>query len=210
MISGFVPKASPAGPEDSSALTQAREAILGPDVVAFGDINADIMAHFAHYPPKGEDSLADSTEIHVGGSAANTAVALAHMGLATRLIARVGSDPWGARAERFLASEGVDLACLQRDPTVMTGLMYIIVTPDGERTILGHRGANMFTNPAEIDEEQIRSARLFHLSGYSLLIEPQRSAALLALRIARRHGLTISVDPGTTIPGTANVSSVLM
>jgi sugar/nucleoside kinase (ribokinase family) len=78
----------------------------------------------------------------------------------------------------------------------MTGLMYIVVTPDGERTIVGHRGANALTDPNEINAEEIQGARLFLLSGYALLAGPQRSAALLALEQARRHGLTVALDPG--------------
>jgi ribokinase len=85
----------------------------------------------------------------------------------------------------------------------MTGLMYVVVTPDGERTILGHRGANVFTSPAQIREEAIREAKLLHLSGYALLEDPQRSAALLALEIACRHGLIVTLDPGMSVPRAA-------
>jgi ribokinase len=85
----------------------------------------------------------------------------------------------------------------------MTGLMYVVVTPDGERTILGHRGANVLTDPNRIREEDVRDARLFHLSGYALLTEPQRSAALLALEMACRHGLLVTLDPGMSVPQAA-------
>jgi ribokinase len=184
-------------------MTQPESGTLVPEVLALGDVNVDIIAHFAEYPAKGEDALANSSEIHFGGSAANTSVALSRMGVATRLITRVGCDPWAERAEHFLGCEGVDLAGLQRDPTVMTGLMYIIVTPDCERTILGFRGANVRTDPTQIDGAQFLGARHFHLSAYSLLAEPQRSAAMQALEMASRNGLTTSVDPGTTVPRAA-------
>jgi ribokinase len=170
-----------------------------PDVVALGDVNVDIIAHFAAFPGKGQDALTDKTEIHCGGSAANTAMTLARMGIETSLISRVGPDSWALKAYRCLNEAGVLPGGLQRDRAVMTGLMYVVVTPDGERTILGHRGANAFTDPAQIRKEDIRAARLFHLSGYALLNEPQRSAALLALEIAGRHGLTITLDPGMSV-----------
>jgi ribokinase len=85
----------------------------------------------------------------------------------------------------------------------MTGMMYVVVTPDGERTILGHRGANVHTDPNLISENDLRSAKVFHLSGYSLLADPQRSAALLALEMACRHGLTVTLDPGSTVSQSA-------
>lgn len=170
-----------------------------PDVVTLGDVNVDVIADFAYYPAKGQDALADATEFHCGGSAANTAIALARMGLEVCLIARVGSDPLASKALDNLREAGVAPSGLQRDPAVVTGLMYIIVTPDGERTILGHRGANVFTDPNQIREQDIQDAKLFHLSGYALLANPQRSAALLGLEIARRHGLTVTLDPGMSV-----------
>jgi ribokinase len=169
------------------------------DVIALGDLNVDIIAHFANYPGKGGDALAYSTEIHCGGSAANTAITLARLGVRTGLVSRVGPDSWALKALHCLRSAGVDSGGLQRDPVAMTGLMYVVVTPDGERTMLGYRGANVFTDPNQIQEEYLQSAKLFHLSGYALLAEPQRSAAMLTLEMACRHGLTVTLDPGLTI-----------
>jgi ribokinase len=171
-----------------------------PDVVALGDVNVDIIAHFASYPAKGQDALAYATEFHCGGSAANTAIALAGMGLDVSLIACVGSDPLATKALDHLNEAGVAPSGLQRDPAATTGLMYLIITPDGERTILGHRGANVFTDPNQIREQEIQDAKLFHLSGYALLADPQRSAALLGLEMACRHGLTVTLDPGMSVP----------
>jgi len=173
------------------------------EIVALGDINVDIIAHFSSYPGKGEDALARSTEFHCGGSAANTAMALSRMGLGVVLISRVGPDSLALKALNSLSEAGVMSSGLQRDPAAMTGLMYVIVTPDGERTILGHRGANVLTDPEQVSEQAIREARLFHLSGYALLADPQRSAAFLALEMACRHGLMISLDPGMSVPQAA-------
>lgn len=171
-----------------------------PRVVALGDVNVDIIAHFDSFPVKGDDALAVSTEIHCGGSAANTAMALARMGIETSLITRVGPDSWALKVYGCLDEAGVSPSGLQRDPAAMTGMMYVVVTPDGERTILGHRGANVYTDPDAIDEDDIRNADLFHLSGYALLTDPQHSAALRALESACRHGLIVSLDPGMAMP----------
>jgi ribokinase len=174
-----------------------------PDVVAVGDANVDIIAHFPAYPNKGEDALARSTEIHCGGSAANTAIALARMGINVSLISRVGPDSWALKVLSCLNEAGVDPQGLQRDPVTMTGLMYVIVTPDGERTIFGDRGANVRTDPSQIRAEEIHQARVLHLSGYALLAEPQRSAALQAFETARQNGLSVTLDPGMSLPHVA-------
>jgi ribokinase len=170
------------------------------DVVTLGDINIDVIARFGSYPAEGQDALASAAELHCGGCAANVAIALASMGLEVILIARVGADALGARALDCLNDAGVLSTSLQHDPAVMTGLMYVVVTPGGERTILGHRGANVFTDPDQIREQDISSARLFHLSGYALLTDPQRRAALVALEMAKRHGLMVTLDPGLSVP----------
>lgn len=171
-----------------------------PDVVALGDTNIDIIAHFPSYPAEGQDALAESAEFHCGGSAANSAMALARMGLEVALISRLGVDPLASKALDSLREAGVSLACLQRDPTASTGLMVVIVTPGGERTILGHRGANVLTDPGQIHESDICGARLLHLSGYAFLADPQHKAALLALEIAHRHNLKVTLDPGMSVP----------
>jgi ribokinase len=166
------------------------------DVVVLGDTNVDVIARFPLFPVQRRDALAEGCELHCGGSAANTAMALARLGVRVHLISRVGRDALAAEALRSLRQAGVLLGGVQRDPMVMTGLIYVVVTPDGERTMLSYRGANACTDPEEIDEEQICRVRHLHLSGYALLAEPQRSAALRAWGKAQECGVSLSLDPG--------------
>jgi ribokinase len=173
------------------------------DVVTMGDVNLDIIAQYPEFPVSGQDALATSIELHCGGSAANTAAALCGLGLRAGLIARVGRDRNAGLALRSLRDAGVTLNGVQRDPTCVTGLIYIVVTPDGERTMLSYRGANAGTDPEQIREAHFRQARLFHLSGYALLVDPQRRAAMRALELARKHRLAISLDPGLALCQTA-------
>jgi len=167
-----------------------------PQVVALGDINVDVIAHIPRYPPQGGDGLAERMSVHSGGSAANTAIALARLGLDVGLIGRVGEDPLAEWALEELTEAGVDLSAVQRDPEAMTGLMFIAVTPDGERTMFGYRGANARTDPDLLDEAYIAGAHLLHLSSYALLEAPQREAALRALEMAHRAGLKVTLDVG--------------
>jgi ribokinase len=167
------------------------------DVVVFGDVNVDIIAHFPSFPVRGGDAFATKTEFHSGGSAANTALALAQLRVQTLLIARLGIDPWAAMARERLAAAGVDMSGVQLDTAKTSGLMYVVVNPGGERTILGDRGANTKVDRHLIEENWIQEAKRLHLSGYALLAEPQRSSALWTLETAQRHGVAISLDPGT-------------
>jgi ribokinase len=181
------------------------------EAVVLGDVNVDVIALFASFPNIGEDAFASASSLHCGGSAANTAMGLAQFGIDTELLACVGCDPWALTALQVLESAGVHLESVQRSDGAMTGLMYVIVTPGGERTILGCRGANTWTGPELIRAESLAGTRLLHLSGYALLAEPQRSAALSALALARDYGLAVSLDPGVNTPelGSTVIPSLL-
>jgi len=167
-----------------------------PQVVTLGDINIDVIAHIPGYPQKGGEGLAERGHIYCGGSAANTAIVLGRFGVDVGIIGRVGEDVLAPLALAALAEAGVDGRCIQRDPETITGIILVAVTPDGERTMFGCRGANVRTDPALLDEDYIANARIFHLSGYSLLASPQREAALRALEVAQEAGLTVTADMG--------------
>lgn len=167
-----------------------------PQVVTLGDINVDLIAHIPRYPRKGDDGLAERLTAHSGGSAANTAIVLARFGVPAGIVGRVGDDPLARYALADLEAAGMDLSQLQRDPEAMTGLMFIAVTPDGERTMLGYRGANPGTDPALLDEGAIAGAQMLHVSGYALLERPQREAALKAMEVAHRAGVAVTLDVG--------------
>jgi ribokinase len=167
-----------------------------PDVITLGDINVDIVAAIPAYPPRGGDSVAEAASLHTGGSAVNTAIALASLGVDVGFIGRVGQDALAAQALADLTDAGVDARLVQFDPTISTGVIFIAVTPDGERTMFGARGANSYMDPHLLDEAYFSGVRWFHFSGYALLAEPQRLAALHALELARKAGAQISLDVG--------------
>ncbi len=134
--------------------------------------------------------------MHTGGSAVNTAIALARLGVDVGFIGRVGQDALAAQALTDLAEVGVDTRLVQFDPAISTGIIFIAVTPDGERTMFAARGANSYTDPGLLDEDYFVGARWFHFSGYTLLAEPQRSAAMYALNLAIEAGCRVSLDVG--------------
>jgi ribokinase len=166
------------------------------EAAVLGDINVDVLLPIPAYPAPGGDALTGPIVTRAGGSAANTAIALAKLGVAVKMIGRVGEDDWAAIALRALAEAGVDTSDVQRDARAATGMMFVPVTPDGERTMFGHRGANVHTDPAPIDAALFDGARMLHVSGYALLEAPQREAALRAIDLAERNRVAVSLDVG--------------
>lgn len=170
-----------------------------PHVVTLGDINVDILARVPFYPPPGGDSLAEGVDLRAGGSAANTAVVLSKFGLEASILARVGQDPLAEHALSDLRQAGVDLSFVQRDAEAKTGLIFAAVTPDGERTFFSCRGANANTALDSGAERRIREAEVLHVSGYALVENPQRDAALRAIEVAHRSAVAVSVDLGVEV-----------
>ncbi|MGH8630738.1 MAG: carbohydrate kinase family protein [Burkholderiales bacterium] len=170
--------------------------MAGVEVAVLGDVNVDVLIAIPAYPPPGGDALTEHITIQAGGSAANTAIALAKLGVTAKLIARAGDDVWAELGLRALAEAGVDLGAVQSDDQASTGMFFIPVTPDGERTMFGHRGANARTDPVAIGPDALGRARILHVSGYAFLEAPQREAAWRAVGLAKQNGVAISLDTG--------------
>jgi ribokinase len=81
-----------------------------------------------------------------------------------------------------------------------TGVIQVLVEPDGERTMVPDRGANAVWIPDDAPEALIANASLLHVVGYILLDEASRRGALTAMAHARAHGVPISLDPSSHAP----------
>src|SRR5687767_11175510 len=127
-----------------------------------------------------------------GGSGANVAAWLAVTGADAAFAGRVGADPLGDAAVAALA--GVALA-VERDPERPTGTCIVLVHPGGERTMIPDAGAN-----DGLELRDLPAGEHLHLTGYALLRDGSRPAALRALVLARERGTTVSVDPSSAAP----------
>jgi sugar/nucleoside kinase (ribokinase family) len=169
-----------------------------PDIIVIGDINVDVNLLIPAYPTPGHEAIATSIQMNTGGSAVNTAIALAKMDMDVGFIGRVGQDVLANRVVRDLEDAGVDCSHIQVDPKVSTGLIFIAVTADGERTMFGARGANAFTDATSIDPAYFSHCRWVHLSGYSFLSYHQYKTVLTALELAENSPYArVSLDIGT-------------
>ncbi len=166
-----------------------------PDVILLGDINIDINASMPAYPGRGSEGVATAVEYHTGGAVVTTSLALANMGVEVGVIGRIGTDALAAQVLTDLKEIGVDRSQIQTDKVVSTGLIYIVVNPDGERTMFSSRGANVFTIPKPEWEDYFSNSRWYHFSGYALLAQPQQDAAVHALELARYNHCHVSLDP---------------
>lgn len=169
-----------------------------PDIIVIGDINVDMVFNIPAYPLPGTEAVATTIEMHTGGSAVNTAIALAKMDMDVGFIGRVGHDILANQVLEDLKLAGVDCSNVQVDPKVSTGLIFIAVTIDGERTMFGARGANSFTQASDLNPDYFANCRWLHLSSYSLLAHHQYETILTALDLAENSPYTrVSLDIAT-------------
>lgn len=181
-------------PSPGAVLDAVQERLRGRRVALLGDTNVDIVLDVPGMPPAGGDALATSQTAGVGGSVTNTAVLLRRLGAGVLLVSCVGEDPWSVIARDELAAEGIDTEYVHGVTNAATSLNVVAVTPDGERTMFACRGASAYLSAADVPDPEIAASHWLHLSGYALLEEPQRSAAMRALRAARRAGVPTSMD----------------
>lgn len=166
----------------------------GPLIATVGSINMDLAIRTPRVPLRGENLLAHSLAVGLGGKGANPAVALARMGACSLLVGCVGEDDFGRRALALLDSEGVQTDRVAVVANVPTGVALIMVDDAGENTILVVIGANERLTPEAIE------AALFPHWGelVALLVNFEIPAAAVAatVRLGASHRVPVIVDAG--------------
>jgi sugar/nucleoside kinase (ribokinase family) len=141
------------------------------------------------------DAMGPAVEIS-GGSAANTVVGTAGLGARAAFIGRVKDDALGTVFAHDIRAAGVvfDTAPSAEGPS--TGRCYVLVTPDGERTMNTFLGAAQDLHPRDIDTDMVAGAAIIYLEGY--LWDPAHAkeaflkAAAIAHEAKRLVALTLS------------------
>jgi ribokinase len=171
----------------------------GGEVLVIGDVMVDVVV-VPHGPMQHGSDTPASTRVLGGGSAANTACWLAHLGRPARLVAAVGDDSAGRAAVADVEAHGASVVAWV-DPAAATGTCVALVDPDGERTMLPDRGANDALPPGHVEAAlAAHPPDWLHLSGYALLGEGSRPAGLSAISAARSTGIRFSVDAASAAP----------
>jgi sugar/nucleoside kinase (ribokinase family) len=131
-----------------------------------------------------------------GGSAANTIVGLASLGARTAFIGKIKDDALGRTFAHDIRAAGVAFTTPPASSGPSTACCYVLVTPDGERTMNTYLGAAQDLHPADIDAELVASSSVLYLEGYLWDPKNAKDAFLKAAKIAhdaeRKVALTLS------------------
>lgn len=179
----------------------------GPDVLVAGHICLDLIPEFSDACGAQDlgDLLRPGKLVRVGraltatgGGLANTGLALHRLGAGVRLAGKVGQDMFGRAVLDILADHDPGLAkSMIVDPDVATSYTMVISPPGVDRIFLHHPGANDEFSSADVPQEALTRAGLFHF-GYPPLMRRMyaRGGAELAelFKRARDAGATTSLD----------------
>jgi sugar/nucleoside kinase (ribokinase family) len=174
--------------------------------VVAGHLCLDIFPSLDHLP-RGQFSAifqpgrlvqAGAARFATGGAVSNTGLALHRLGVPTWLAAKVGDDPFGQIVRAIIADRDPRLTeGVVTDPAAMTSYTVIINPPGVDRIFLHCPGANDAFGPADVPNDLLARAALFHF-GYPPVMRRmyERGGVALVelLRRARASGVTTSLD----------------
>jgi sugar/nucleoside kinase (ribokinase family) len=136
--------------------------------------------------------------ISTGGAVSNTGIALHRLGSNVRLMGKVGNDLFG---DAILSILG------EHNPALVDGMIVasgenssysiVISPPRTDRIFLHSTGANDTYSAADLRDEQLQAARLFHFGYPPLMRSMYRNNGeelALLLKKVKTAGLTVSLD----------------
>ena len=144
----------------------------------------------------GGTSYCDSAKMELGGSG-NVAVGLSLLGGRTVFIGKAGNDYFGKLYARNLKEKKV-ISKTSFDKDSSTGIAIVLINKKKERSFIVFRGANNKLSKKDIQMafELIKKSKYIYFSGYSLVKNPQKTAILQTIMIAKQYNVKVIFDPG--------------
>jgi adenosine kinase len=128
-----------------------------------------------------------------GGSAANTIVGVASFGARAAFVGKVKNDTLGQVFGHDIRAAGVAFETKPASDGPATACCYVLVTPDGERTMNTFLGAAQNLRPSDIDPEMIGRAAITYLEGYLWDPKDAKDAFVKAAKIAHEAGRQVAL-----------------
>lgn len=181
------------------------------DVLGIGNAIVDVIARaeddflVAHGMRKGGMALIDEGRAEAvyaamgpaveisGGSAANTIVGVAGFGARAAFVGKVKNDGLGGVFAHDIRASRVAFDTPPAAAGPATARCFIMVTPDGERTMNTYLGAAQDLHPIDIDADAVAGAAITYLEGYLWDPENAKNAFLKAAEIAHGAGRIVAL-----------------
>jgi len=163
------------------------------DVVGFGALNVDKLFKVNKIAGKDEESFVVDYHESCGGSAANTIVGLARLGLNTGFVGKVADDRKGKLLLNDFKEENVDTKGIVVVKKGQSGLVMGFVDNKGERALYVASGVNDKWDFKEVNGDYVEKTKFLHLSSFvgNKSFETQKK---LVEQLPER--VKVSFDPG--------------
>ncbi|MCE7936584.1 carbohydrate kinase family protein [Candidatus Saccharibacteria bacterium CPR2] len=141
--------------------------------------------------PVGAKLDLDSIVFGTGGGATNAAVTFARQGLHSAFMGKIAHDPAGMAVLADLHNEGVDTHLVAYSSDYNTGYSAILLSPNGERTILTYRGASTHYHVNNFNLKEINADWIYisSLAGCMDVLEA-------IIETAKKKEIKIAINPG--------------
>lgn len=166
-------------------------------------ISEEIMAEFGM--KKGEMRLIDNEERQrlekffkdypfyrcSGGSAANSIIAFSQLGGKAAYKTVLGNDELGKFYAKEFEQLGIDLFAEYKND-YPTGLCFVFIAPDSERTMLTSLGATAFFSTKNLIEDVIARSEWIYLEGYKFSQEESTKSVYKSIELAKKYNTKIA------------------
>ncbi|MFZ2619302.1 MAG: adenosine kinase [Alphaproteobacteria bacterium] len=125
-------------------------------------------------------------QFNAGGAAANTGWTLAKLGHKVAFLGRVGDDPAGRHFYEEMIASGASME--EPDASVRTFQIFVLNTPDGERTFAQAQTTAHIT-PDFLDVDTLRQSKRLLIEGFTLL--DQMDGVRRAIQVAKAQGIEV-------------------
>lgn len=185
------------------------------DVLGIGNALMDIIVPVEegflseHTIEKGSMTLIDNDRVAVlseafsalpeapreiaGGSAANTMVGIAEMGVRGAYLGKIGTDGVGQRLAKGYQDVGLYFQSTPSTSGAPSGQCLIAVTPDSERTMSTCLGTSAEFSKEDILKDEIERAAIIYMEGYLFDKDEAKAAFIKAAEIAKAAGRLVSL-----------------
>ncbi len=158
------------------------------DVLGLGTCNADFLMNVPRFSTADDEVDIKKLRISLGGSAANFVVGVSNQGLKAGIMARIGNDHYGSYITNEFQMRGINTERLV-EIDEKTGMAFVAVEPEGERSIYTFMGANSRFKLENDDVNHIKHSKILHVTGMYIEVVEEAS----------KHANILSFNPGNLL-----------
>jgi|NGEPerStandDraft_6_1074524.scaffolds.fasta_scaffold27217_4 ribokinase len=166
------------------------------DVVGFGALNLDKLFQVNRIAHEDEESYITGKSESCGGSAANTIVGLARLGMETGFIGKVATDREGSLLHNNLQNENINTNGVVVTDNGRSGTVNGFVDSSGQRALYVDPGVNDDIDIDEVELDYINSSKVLHITSFVGKSDEKSIKTQKTVLNEISTNVSVSFDPG--------------